>query len=82
VICLDWFPVLVDRFARGVDGVHDSELLLRIQHSIDWAVLLLFSELEGTAGKQGEAFLGTPGSIAERANETGTRFWVHRYFRV
>lgn len=43
------------------------------------ALMLLFSELEGTAGEQMEAFLGAPGSIAERANETGTRFWVHRY---
>jgi hypothetical protein len=43
------------------------------------ALTLLFSELDGAAGEQAEAFLGTPGSIDERMNETGTRFWVHRY---
>jgi hypothetical protein len=40
---------------------------------------LLFSELEGHAAQQPRAFLGSPGSLAERTNETGTRFWVHRY---
>jgi hypothetical protein len=40
---------------------------------------LLFSELEGYAAQQPRAFLGSPGSLAARTNETGTRFWVHRY---
>jgi hypothetical protein len=40
---------------------------------------LLFSELADTAASQTEAFLGSPGSLAERTNETGTRYWVHRY---
>jgi hypothetical protein len=40
---------------------------------------LLFSELERTASEQLEVLLGTPGTLAERTNETGTHFWVHRY---
>jgi hypothetical protein len=56
-------------------GVHDSELLLRIQHSIDWAVLLLFSELEGTAGEQRRhswAHLGQSLSVrTKRARDSG-----------
>jgi hypothetical protein len=43
------------------------------------AFSLLFAELEAAAGEQPEAFLGTPGNLTERTNESGTRFWVHRY---
>lgn len=43
------------------------------------ALALLFSELERSASEQFEVLLGTPGTLAERTNETGTRFWVHRY---
>lgn len=43
------------------------------------ALTLLFSELADAAASQTEAFLGSPGSLAERTNETGTRYWVHRY---
>jgi hypothetical protein len=43
------------------------------------ALTLLFSELASTAARQAEAFLGSPGSLAERTNDTGTRYWVHRY---
>lgn len=43
------------------------------------ALTLLFAELEGAAEEQEEAFLGTPGSLTERANKAGVRFWVHRY---
>jgi hypothetical protein len=43
------------------------------------AFMLLFAELESTAADQREAFLGTPGTLTERVNENGTRFWVHRY---
>jgi len=43
------------------------------------ALTLLFSELADAAARQSEAFLGSPGSLAERTNETGTRYWVHRY---
>jgi hypothetical protein len=43
------------------------------------ALMLLFAELESTAADQREAFLGTPGTLTERANENETKFWVHRY---
>jgi hypothetical protein len=43
------------------------------------ALTLLFAEVGGSAQEQTEAFLGTPGALAERTNETGTRFWVHRF---
>src|SRR5258708_30901111 len=43
------------------------------------ALTLLFSELERSASEQLEVLLGTPGTLADRTNETGTRFWVHRY---
>jgi len=43
------------------------------------ALTLLFSELADAAARQSAAFLGSPGSLAERTNETGTQFWVHRY---
>jgi hypothetical protein len=43
------------------------------------ALTLLFAELEAAAEEQQEAFLGTPGSLAERTNKAGVRFWVHRY---
>lgn len=43
------------------------------------ALNLLFSELDATAREQSEAFLGTPGNLTVRKNETGTEFWVHRY---
>jgi hypothetical protein len=43
------------------------------------ALTLLFTELEAVAASQAEAFMGTPGALAERTNENGTRFWVHRY---
>lgn len=43
------------------------------------ALTLLFTELASAAARQSEAFLGSPGSLAERTNETGTRYWVHRY---
>lgn len=43
------------------------------------ALTLLFAELVDTAADQREAFLGTPGTLTQRANESGTTFWVHRY---
>lgn len=43
------------------------------------ALTLLFAELQGAAADQEGAFLGTPGTLAERNNDNGTRFWVHRY---
>src|ERR1700722_1586790 len=46
---------------------------------LERALTLIFSELERSASEQLEVLLGTPGTLAERTNETGTRFWVHRY---
>jgi hypothetical protein len=43
------------------------------------ALTLLFSELERGAAEQATVLLGTPGTLGQRTNETGTRFWVHRY---
>lgn len=43
------------------------------------ALTLLFEELAALASAQGELLLGTPGTIAERRNAQGTRFWVRRY---
>ena len=43
------------------------------------ALTLIFSELERSASEQSEVLLGTPGTLTERTNDTGTRFWVHRY---
>lgn len=43
------------------------------------ALTLLFAELERGAAEQGKHFIGTPGTITERSNAQGTRFWVHRY---
>ncbi len=68
--------------------MHDS---LRIPQSVflwdmtaltnphERALTLLFAELENAAAEQEEAFLGTPGTLTERSNESGTKFWVHRY---
>jgi hypothetical protein len=43
------------------------------------ALTLLFTEVARAAEGQSQVILGTPGTLSERANETGTRFWVHRY---
>jgi hypothetical protein len=51
--------------------------VLAIPH--EGALMLLFSELERSASEQFEVLRGTPGTLAERTNETGTHFWVHRY---
>jgi hypothetical protein len=43
------------------------------------ALNMLFSEIERSASAQFEVLPGTPGTLTARINETGTRFWVHRY---
>jgi hypothetical protein len=50
---------------------------LTISH--ERAPTLLFAELESATAEQGEAFLGTPGAVTERTNESGTAYWVYRY---
>lgn len=44
------------------------------------ALNLLFAECSAAAAEQAEAFLGAPGTVAERTNGNGTRYWVHRFF--
>src|SRR5260370_11297169 len=55
-------------------GYHDRA---HVPH--EKALTLLFAELEATATEQREAFLGSPGNLTQRTNESGTKFWVHRY---
>ena len=43
------------------------------------ALTLLFAEIGEIVGRHRQVLLGTPGSLDERTNENGTRFWVHRY---
>lgn len=55
----------------------DTMIALTSPH--EKALTLLFAELAATAEEQREAFLGTPGNLTQRSNESGTKFWVHRY---
>ena len=43
------------------------------------ALTLLFAEIGEIVGRHRQVLLGTPGSLDERTNENGTRFWVRRY---
>ena len=43
------------------------------------ALTLLFAEIGEIVARHREVLLGTPGSLDERTNENGTRFWVRRY---
>ena len=43
------------------------------------ALTLLFAEIGETVTRHREVLMGTPGSLDERTNENGTRFWVRRY---
>lgn len=53
--------------------------MARLTSPHEKALTLLFAELEAAATEQREAFLGTPGNLTQRSNESGTKFWVHRY---
>ena len=55
------------------------DTMTALTSSHERALTLLFAELEATATEQREAFLGTPGNLTQRTNESGTDFWVHRY---
>jgi hypothetical protein len=44
------------------------------------ALGLLYTDVEQFALAQGEAFVGTPGSIVERQNASGFRFYSHQYY--
>lgn len=43
------------------------------------ALTLLFTELDMTAAGQEKASLGSPGTLSQRTNDAGIRFWVHRF---
>ena len=43
------------------------------------ALTLLFAEIGEIVTQHREVLIGTPGSLDERTNENGTRFWVRRY---
>jgi hypothetical protein len=44
------------------------------------ALNLLFAECCSAATEQESVFLGAPGTVSERTNANGTRYWVHRFF--
>lgn len=44
------------------------------------ALTLLYADLEGYALGQSKVFVGTPGSIVERTNATGFRFYAHQFY--
>jgi hypothetical protein len=43
------------------------------------ALSLVFSELATEASETSSVLIGTPGTLAERSNAEGTRFWVRRF---
>ena len=43
------------------------------------ALTLLFAEIGEVVAREHEVLLGTPGSLDERTNENGTKYWVRRY---
>lgn len=47
----------------------------------DRALSLLFSDMENRALTLREVFTGTPGSVIERTNANGFRFYVHQSYR-
>lgn len=47
----------------------------------DRALTLLYSDLENRALTLREVFTGTPGSVIERTNAAGFRFYVHQSYR-
>ena len=52
---------------------------MELTRSHDRALALVFSELARQASEAQSVLVGTPGSIAERSNAEGTRYWVRRY---
>jgi len=43
------------------------------------ALTLLFAEIGEVIARHHQVLLGTPGSLDERTNENGTKYWVRRY---
>jgi hypothetical protein len=76
------YAYLWDTAARLYRIAHSSILwdtMTAVTSPHEKVLILLFAELEATATEQREAFLGTPGNLTQRMNESGTKFWVHRY---
>jgi len=44
------------------------------------ALTTLYSDLESYASQQREVFIGTAGSVIERANAAGFRFYARQYY--
>lgn len=44
------------------------------------ALTVLYADVERWAQSQGEAFVGTAGSVVERSNASGFRFYSHQYY--
>lgn len=44
------------------------------------ALTLLYADLENSALSQHEAFIGTAGSVIERTNASGFRFYAHQFY--
>jgi hypothetical protein len=53
--------------------------MAELTRSHERALSLVFSELARQAAEATAILIGTPGTIAERTNAEGTRFWVRRY---
>jgi hypothetical protein len=53
--------------------------MVELTRSHERALSLVFSELARQASETPSLLIGTPGSIAERSNAEGTRYWVRRY---
>jgi len=46
------------------------------------ALIALYGDLENFARRQGAALPGTPGSVLERTNASGFRFYAHQYYEA
>ena len=44
------------------------------------ALMVLFADLENHARGQSQVFVGTPGSVLERSNAAGFRFYAHQFY--
>lgn len=53
--------------------------MAELTRSHERALSLVFSELARQAAETPAVLIGTPGTVAERTNAEGTRFWVRRY---
>lgn len=44
------------------------------------ALMVLLADLENHARGQSQVFVGTPGSVLERSNAAGFRFYAHQFY--